>query len=104
MSTAAPTTSNAFTPISGIRTRLARKAPTIDPKVLKPYTMPIARSPVLRVTSMRVMSGSVIPAQNVAGSITARQMKYRATANPWYPASLIPNVRRMPSVHWNDIR
>jgi hypothetical protein len=82
MSITAPTTSSAFTPISGMSTRPARNAPTIDPKVLKLYTNPIARSPVLRVRRMRVMSGNVIPAQNVAGSMTARQMMYRAIEKP----------------------
>jgi hypothetical protein len=36
--------------------------------------VPIARSPAPPVSMMRVMSGSVMPAQNVAGSITIKQM------------------------------
>ena len=39
------------------------------------YTVPIARSPFFPRINKRVISGSVMPAQNVAGSITTRQMK-----------------------------
>ena len=51
----------------------ASAAPTMEPSVLTAYTWPMARSPAPRPRRMRVISGSVTPAQNVAGSITARQ-------------------------------
>ena len=53
----------------------ASAAPTIEPSVLTAYTWPTARSPAPRASSTRVMSGSVTPAQNVAGSITARHSR-----------------------------
>jgi hypothetical protein len=81
MSTSAPITSSALSPTSGSSTRPASAAPTMDPKVFTPYTVPIARSPPPALMSVRVMSGSVIPAQKVAGSITSSAMPYRATVN-----------------------
>ena len=47
----------------------------MEPRVFTPYTCPSARSPVRPRNRRLVISGSVIPAQIVAGSITARQMK-----------------------------
>ena len=83
-----PVTSIAFRPMSGISTIAASAAPTMEPKVLTLYTVPMARSPAPAPSSMRVISGSVMPAQNVAGSITARQMAYRASENSRYPSSV----------------
>ena len=68
-------------------TSAARAAPTIEPSVLTLYTTPTARSPLPAFSSIRVMSGSVMPAQNVAGSITASAIPYFATVNSWYPST-----------------
>ncbi len=46
----------------------------IEPRVLTPYTSPIARSPAPAAISVRVSSGNVAPAQKVVGSMIARQM------------------------------
>ena len=73
-STSAPATSMPLSPRSGISTSPAAAAPRIEPSVFTPYTRPIARSPCSPAISERVRSGSVVPAQKVAGSITARQM------------------------------
>ena len=64
-----------MSPSSGISTSPASTTPTIEPSVFTAYTLPIARSPSPRRMSMRVMSGSVIPAQKVDGSITTRHAK-----------------------------
>jgi hypothetical protein len=77
MSTAAPAMSSPLSPSSGIRRSPASATPTIDPSVLMPYTSPIAFSPAPEAISIRVMIGSVIPAQNVAGSMTASDIPYR---------------------------
>jgi hypothetical protein len=59
-------------PIAGSSTSPARITPAIEPSVFHPYTAPMARSPALSPSRMRVMSGSVMPAQKVAGSMIAR--------------------------------
>ena len=79
MSTRPPATSSVLRPSAGRSTRAASAAPTIEPSVFTLYTVPIAFSPPPALISMRVMSGSVIPAQNVAGSITLNAMPYLAT-------------------------
>ena len=83
MSITPPEMSRTFSPSSGISTSAASPAPTIEPSVLTLYTAPTARSPLPAFNSIRVMSGSVIPAQNVAGSITASAMPYFATVKSW---------------------
>ncbi len=44
------------------------------PNVFTPYTPPIDFSPTPATKSVLVMSGRVIPAQNEAGNMIARQM------------------------------
>ncbi len=82
MSIAAPMMSMALRPISGSSTRPPSATPMIDPSVFQAYTAPIARSPAPPTISVRVMSGSVIPAQKVAGSMMRRQSTYRAIVKP----------------------
>ena len=72
MSTVAPSTSSAFSPSSGSSTRPARATPRIEPSVLMLYTHPTERSPQPLPSRHLVISGSVMPAQNVDGSMTAR--------------------------------
>ena len=73
MSITAPATSIAFTPIIGSSTIPPTTTPTIEPSVFQAYTRPMAASPEPERISVRVMSGRVMPAQNVAGSMMARQ-------------------------------
>ena len=73
MSVAAPATSIALTPMSGSSTIPPSATPTIEPSVFQAYTRPIAASPEPERIRVRVMRGSVMPAQNVAGSMIARQ-------------------------------
>ena len=74
MSSPAAASSIPCRPISGSSTSPPSPTPTIDPSVFQPYTAPIARSPKPAPTSVRVSSGRVMPAQNVAGSMIARQI------------------------------
>ncbi|TMH88809.1 MAG: hypothetical protein E6H44_09040 [Betaproteobacteria bacterium] len=60
-----------FSPSSGRPTWTARTTPAMAPSVFAAYTLPMAASPAPRRRSAPVSSGSVMPAQNVAGSITS---------------------------------
>ena len=68
-----PTISIALSPIERQQHQPSQRSrPQIDPSVFQPYTAPIARSPDPLASRVRVMSGSVIPAQKVAGSMMTR--------------------------------
>ena len=57
--------------MSGIPRWTAQNTPAIAPIVFAAYTAPMLASPWPRLTRWKVMSGSVVPAQNVAGSMIA---------------------------------
>ena len=99
-STQAPATSSHFTPSNGRSTSAATDAPTIDPSVLTAYTRPMARSPPPAASSVRVMRGSVTPAQKVAGSMTASEMPYLATLKIRYASSFIPRALSSVACQW----
>ena len=71
MSSAPPTVSTPFSPRSGNPTCTAQNTPAIAPTVFAAYTAPMLASPWPRFIRWNVMSGSVVPAQNVAGSMIA---------------------------------
>ena len=52
------------------------------PTVLAAYTAPSARSPCPLRSASQVMRGSVMPAQNVVGIMTAEAIRWLATLNP----------------------
>ena len=60
-----------FKPASSMPTCVVNAAPTMQPAVLAPYTLPIADSPKPREVSAWVASGSVMPAQNAVGNMTS---------------------------------
>ncbi len=74
MSSTAPWINSVFRPSNGMRISPAMITPMIDPKVFTAYTVPTARSP--RPESMRsfVITGRVMPAKNVAGTMTSTQI------------------------------
>ena len=74
MSIAPPVISSPLRPSNGMSQSAAAATPTIEPSVFQAYTAPIARSPCPAPSSIRVISGSVTPAQKVGGSITASEM------------------------------
>ena len=63
--------SDPLRPSSGRPRCTANSTPAIAPSVLAAYTLPIAPSPAPRRISAPVMSGSVMPAQIAAGSMTS---------------------------------
>ena len=74
MSIAPPVTSSSLSPSRGMSQSAAAATPTIEPSVFHAYTAPIARSPWPAPSSIRVISGSVTPAQKVGGNMTASEM------------------------------
>jgi hypothetical protein len=104
MSMTPPETSRTLSPRSGIRTSAASPAPIIEPKVFTLYTAPTARSPLPAFSSIRVISGSVIPAQNVAGSITASAMPYFATVKRSYPSGFWSSPWMRKAIQSNESR
>ena len=50
------------------------------------------------------MSGSVIPAQNVAGSITVKQSAYRPIVKSVYPCGVRANAAMSDTIQSNDAR
>ena len=101
-STSAPVISSHLSPSSGNSSSAASAAPTIEPSVLTAYTVPIARSPAPFASNSRVISGSVMPAQNVAGSMTTRLSPYLASVNSSYPDDDGASACSRPACHEND--
>ena len=71
-STAPPRVIKLLSPSAGRPTWTAKNTPAIAPTVLAAYTTPTLASPWPRRRRWKVMSGRVVPAQKVAGSMIAR--------------------------------
>ncbi len=102
MSSAAPVTTVRRIPNHGMLASPAAAVPTMAPRVFTPYTAPMDRSPAPATSNVRVISGRVMPAQNVAGNMMSNATPYRARLNPVYPPSVRAKVPRRSAVHPND--
>ena len=74
--------------------------PMMPPTVFAAYTWPMLFSPSGEPSSVTVMSGSVIPAMKVAGSMTSRQMRAEVRLKMTQPPSercTAPSIHAMKS-------
>ena len=73
--------------------------PRMLPRVFTPYTHPMARSPSPAESRVLVMSGRVMPAQKVAGSMMSRATPYRNRLKSPYPERFRFRAQSRSAVH-----